>query len=53
MYCPLIKSECVEKKCGWYVIGLNECAINTLAQALDCQADAIEEIKEKTHNNQL
>lgn len=44
-YCPIMKAVCIKKKCMWYVTGLNECAINTLAQAADSQANAIEELK--------
>ncbi|GEM_PF-7070690 len=41
--CPLVKEECIEDNCGWYVNGLNECSINTLAQAVDSIANIIEE----------
>jgi len=44
-YCPIMKAVCIEKKCMWYVTELNECAINTLAQATDSQANAFEELK--------
>jgi len=40
-YCPLTKLECLESKCGWYVNGLNECSMNTLAQAVDSLADTL------------
>jgi hypothetical protein len=40
-YCPLAKDKCVGKSCMWYVVGLDECAVKTLAQATDSLADTI------------
>lgn len=37
--CPLVKDECAEEACMWYVVRSELCAINLLGQA----ADAIEE----------
>lgn len=45
MYCPLIKEFCNDKKCAWYVIGINACAMNVLAQAMDDQSNTIQEMK--------
>lgn len=41
-YCPLMKCDCM-KNCAWYVVGLNGCSVNVLAQAIDSQIDAIED----------
>lgn len=43
LICPLMKDECFEGKCGWYVNGLNQCAMNTIAQAIDCLDDFFED----------
>ncbi len=43
-YCPISGGLCKNKNCMWYVIGLNECSLNVLAQAADSQASYFEEL---------
>lgn len=38
-FCPLVKCDCKEGRCAWYVSGPNECAVNWIAQTLDCMED--------------
>ena len=34
-YCPLLKGDCAGVHCMWFVVGLDRCAINSIAQSLD------------------
>jgi hypothetical protein len=37
MICPILRDECVEKDCVWWVadcVGIVDCSINNIAQAL-------------------
>jgi hypothetical protein len=40
--CPLVKDECVEESCMWYVEDLDRCAINVIVRAIDDLADIAE-----------
>lgn len=40
IFCPLIKEKCKKESCAWYVIRLNDCALNSIAQILDSQTDS-------------
>lgn len=44
--CPLVKEECIEDNCGWYIEARKECSIKTLARIAECTIDVIQDILE-------
>lgn len=53
-YCPITRNDC-QGNCAWYVAGLNGCALNVLAQAVDDLAnnlsDAVLEVGVANNEN--
>ena len=50
-WCPMIKDLCKESECAWWVNGVKECAINSLAQSIDCLVENGFTVEEITNAN--
>ena len=48
IYCPLTNEKCMKKECGWYVGGVNRCALNSIAQSLYVMAQSLYVMEDKT-----
>ena len=45
-YCPLIRSECKDKSCMWYIPESEKCAVNNASQALEALVIVQEDLRE-------
>jgi len=52
-WCPIIKDFCKESRCAWWITGVKECAVNSLAQSVDCLVEngLTVEVMEACHEN--